>query len=220
MSRGMTGKMTRKMKRLPAFVFVLLAVVAAHPAHAFLGFGDVTYDPQNYAEITKLYEQTKSMYDTAMKQLDSMANVERSIRDAQQAYDSLATFSLKQAAAGLTPDGSNMKTIAGLRDELARTGGGLSQNTGFVQYQLSQIRQLENLDLLQKASSTNVSDSTNKNSQADTGRITAQSTSALASLAAAEQQRKTQEDYARAAAAQGEADNFGNAGKVYEAIGK
>ena len=209
--------MTREMKRLLVFVF---AVAVANPAHAFLGFGDVTYDPENYAEITKLYEQTKSMYDTAMKQLDSMANVERSIRDAQQAYDSLATFSLKQAAAGLAPDGSNMKTIAGLRDEVARTGSGLSQNTGFVQYQLSQIKQLENLDLLQKAATTNVSDSTNKNSQADTGRITAQSTAALASLAAAEQQRKVQEDYARAATAQGEADNFGNAGKVYEAIGK
>ena len=51
-------------------------------------------------------------------------------------------------------------------------------------------------------------------------RITAQSTSALASLAAAEEQRRVQEDYAQAAAAKAVVDNLNHSNKVYEAMGK
>ncbi len=205
------------MKKYFIFAFAFLL---ANPAHAFWGVGDITFDPTSYGEISALYKKTIEMYENAKKQLDGLASIEKSIKDAQASYDTLANTDLKQVAAGLRPDSNNTKTAAGLRAELARMEGGADQNAGYIRYQLARIQQLENLELLKKVSASNTSQSTGNINQATKESITAQSTATLAALAAAEEQRRVQDDYARAAGVQATVDNLNNSKKVYEAIGK
>ena len=68
------------MKRLLAFVF---ALAVANPAHAFLGVGDITFDPTSYAQLTKQYQQAVELYNNAKKQLDGLVSIEKTINDAQ-----------------------------------------------------------------------------------------------------------------------------------------
>lgn len=205
------------MKRLFA-LFVAAAI--STPAHALLGMGDITYDPQSYAQLTKIFEESKKMYEATKQQLDTMASMERTIREAQQAQETLANTHFRDLAGQLRPDGNNTKTAAGLRAELANLESKGGQSAGYVTYQMSRIKNLENLELLQKVSAENVGDATGRVNQATAERITAQSTAALASLAAAEEQRKVQDDYARQAAANAHQKNMKDSAKVYESMGK
>ena len=202
------------------FVALLVSVLFTSRAHAVFGVGDISFDPTVYGEVAALYKQTTELYETAKKQLDGLASIEKTIREAQQAYESLANTDLKQVVKGLKPDKNRGKTIGAMRAELERVGNGVGQNAGYIRFQLSRITQLENLELLKKASAANTEQATGKMNAATAERITAQSAATLASLAAAEEQRRVQEDYAHAAAAKAVVDNLNNSNKVYEAMGK
>jgi hypothetical protein len=205
------------MKRLIAF---LLIAAVANPAHAFWGIGDVTFDPTSYGEIVKQYEQMVKMYETAKSQLDSLAKIEQTIKEAQQAYDTLASGDIKNVVAGMKLDTNNTKTAAGLRAELANMENHGTQSVSYVNYQLSMIGQLENLAALQKASSNNMQQSTGNPNTATSASITAQSTSTLAALAAAEELRRVQDDYQKQKAAKTVVDNLQDSTKLYGAIAK
>lgn len=202
------------------FLIFIFSSMFVSPAHAIWGVGDITFDPTTYGEVSALYKQTTELYDTAKKQLDGLASIEKTIKDAQQAYDSLANTDLKQVVKGLKPDKDSGKTFGAMRAELERVENGVGQNAGYIRFQLSRITQLENLELLKKASAANTEQATGKMNAATAERITAQSAATLASLAAAEEQRRVQEDYAHAAAAKAVVDNLNNSNKVYEAMGK
>jgi hypothetical protein len=205
------------MKRILVFIS---ALVVACPAHAFLGVGDITFDPSTYGEVVKQYEQVVKLYEAAKQQIDSLAKIEKTIKDAQTAYDTLSHADMKSVAAGLTPNTNNVKTAAQLRAELARMESAGGQSTNYIKYQLYQIDQLDNLATLQKAAASNTDQATGKTNTATDEKITAQSTAALAALAAAEQQRKTQQDIANAASNKALADNLDNASNVYKAMGQ
>lgn len=202
------------------FLIFIFSAMFVSPAHAFWGVGDITFDPTTYGEVSALYKQTTELYDTAKKQLDGLASIEKTIKDAQQAYDSLANTDLKQVVKGLKPNKDSGKTIGAMRAELERVENGVGQNAGYIRFQLSRITQLENLELLKKASAANTEQATGKMNTATAERITAQSAATLASLAAAEEQRRVQEDYAHAAAAKATVTNLNNSRSVYEAMGK
>ena len=208
------------MMKRTLFVALLVSVLFTSRAYAVFGVGDISVDPTVYGEVAALYKQSKELYDTAKKQLDGLASIEKTIREAQQAYESLANTDLKQVVKGLKPDKNSGKTIGAMRAELERVGNGMGQNAGYIRFQLSRITQLENLELLKKASTANTEQATGKMNAATAERITAQSAATLASLAAAEEQRRVQEDYAHAAAAKAVVDNLNNSNKVYEAMGK
>ena len=205
------------MKRLLAFVF---AAAVANPAHAFWGVGDITFDPTSYAQLTKQYEQAVELYNNAKKQLDGLVSIEKTIKDAQMAYDTLASTNLKTVASGFSLNSGDSKTAAGLRAQLAGMENGTTQTAGYLSYQLSQLNQLENLALLQKATASNLKQASGKINPTEAASITAQSSSTLAALAAVEAQRRQQEDIAKTAAAQAEINNLDNAKTVYKAMGK
>ena len=205
------------MKRLIAFVFI---AATANPAHAFWGIGDITFDPTTYAEVAKQYEQMLKMYETAKSQLDSLAKIEQTIKEAQRAYDTLASGDIKNVVAGMKLDTHSTKTAAGLRAELANMESHGTQSVSYVNYQMSMIGQLENLAALQKASSNNMQQSTGNPNAATSASITAQSTSTLAALAAAEEQHRVQEDYQKQKAAKMIVDNLQDSTKLYGAIAK
>ena len=205
------------MKRLLAFVF---ALAVANPAHAFLGVGDITFDPTSYAQLTKQYQQAVELYNNAKKQLDGLVSIEKTINDAQRAYETLASTNLKTVASGFSLNSGDSKTAAGLRAQLAGMENGTTQTAGYISYQLSQLNQLENLALLQKASASNLKQAGGKINPTEAASITAQSSSTIAALAAVEAQRRQQEDIAKTAAAQAEINNLDNAKTVYKAMGQ
>jgi len=205
------------MKRLLAFVF---ALAVANPAHAFWGVGDITFDPTSYAQLTKQYQQAVELYNNAKKQLDGLASIEKTINDAQRAYETLASTNLKTVASGFSLHSGDSKTAAGLRAQLAGMENGTAQTAGYISYQLSQLNQLDNLALLQKASASNLNQAGGKINPTEAASITAQSSSTIAALAAVEAQRRQQEDIAKTAAAQAEINNLDNAKTVYKAMGQ
>ena len=198
----------------------ILAAFAVSPANAFWGIGDVTFDPTNYAELVKQLDQMKKMYETAKTQVEGLMKIERTIKDAQQAYKIIASGDLKTAMGQLKVDPGNLKTAAGLRAELANLESKGTQNVEYVKYQLSLVGQLENLQALQKASSTNAQQSTGQMNVGTAAAVTAQSTATLAALAAAEEQRRVQEQYEKQKAAKQVVDGLDDASGLYKAIGK
>jgi len=105
------------MKRLLAFVF---ALAVANPAHAFWGVGDITFDPTSYAQLTKQYQQAVELYNNAKKQLDGLVSIEKTIKDAQRAYETLASTNLKTVASGFSLNSGEQQNCCGL----ARAVGG------------------------------------------------------------------------------------------------
>ena len=206
------------MKRFFAIVFVFLL---ATPAHAVLGVGDITFDPSSYGAIVDNYKQMVKMYENAKKQLDTLASVERSINEAQRAYETLGSFSTKSALQGLLGDNGNIKSAAELRAAVANVEGGVSQNTAYVNYQFEQINQLDRLATLQKASADNATQAANKGTNTATNTaIAAQSAAATAALAAAAEQRRIKQETEAGIVAKAAAKNLQNSTKVYEAMGK
>lgn len=206
------------MKKIFAFALVF---VTATPAHAVLGVGDVVFDPSTYGQVVKQYEQMMKLYENAKGQLDKLVSIERTINEAQAAYDTLGSFSLQTAIDGLRENGNDIKSAAQLRAALANTEGGAAQSSSYVQYQLSQIEQLENLAKLRKASSDNAKQAANKGTnQATSSAISAQSTATMAALAAAAEQRRIEEETQRGMTAKAANENLKNSTKVYEAMGR
>lgn len=53
------------------------------PALAFLGFGDVSFDPAAHAELVKLYEEALQLYRLTQKEVERAGEIRRFIRAAE-----------------------------------------------------------------------------------------------------------------------------------------
>lgn len=201
------------------FFALMAAALVATPAHALFGVGDLTFDPTTYGEVAKQYEQMVKMYNTAKEQLDGLVKIERTIKEAQQAVDTLSSGGIRQSIQGITGT-STVKSAADLRAEVANIESRGNQSAGFIQYQMSLIKQLDDLAALQQASAGNAKEATGKNSTATNTAITAQSSATVAALAAAEEARRVRDDSDRAAAAKAAADNLKDSKKIYKAMAK
>lgn len=202
-------------------VAVLMGALYQPPAYALFGVGDLSFDPTVYAEIVSLYDQTKELFDNAKKQLSSLADIQKTINEANQAYESLVNMDLKKLSADLAPrstDGSSNR-FAAMRSELDRIQSTAGSNAAYVQYQQQRLKNLESLDLVQSASASNTGRASDKTNAATSSQITAQSTSTLAALAASEEQRRMQEDMALAQSSKTQIDNLQGTRGIYEAIG-
>jgi len=191
------------------------------PAQAIVGIGDISFDPTVYAELVSIYDQGKELFDTVKKQLSSLADIQKTINEANQAYESLVNMDIKKLASDLAPrgtDGSSNR-FAAMRSELDRIQSTGEGSAAYVQYQKQRITNLENLELLQTASATNTDRASSKTNAATSSQITAQSTSTLAALAAAEEQRRVEEDIGREHGRRIEKDAINSAGSIYKAIG-
>lgn len=65
-----------------AVVSLLLCAVA--PAHAFLGIGDVSFDPATHLELVKLYTEALRLYHVAREQVRRERDIAETIRAAQR----------------------------------------------------------------------------------------------------------------------------------------
>ncbi len=198
-------------------LFLFLAVCST-PAYAFWGVGDVTFDPTTYGEVANLYKQTVDLWNTAKSSLNTLNQVRQTLNDAKAGVDALKNFNLKQTAGNLTGNGSADK-INALRAEMSNVEGGLSGSASYLNYQRQRITNLQNLEKLRGESAKNLSKASDTTSADANGKITAQSTSTMAALAAAESQRKEQQDMATARDAEQRRSLVGESSKIYDAIG-
>ena len=180
----------------------------------------VVYDPSAYVQMLEMIKQAEEMYTTAKENLDKMVSIEKTMREAQAAYDTLSKLDLQQATKGLMPGKESDSSFAALRAQIANTEGKVNQNSNFVTGNLDRVRQLENLEILKRASVTNLGVVAGAPNAATSAKVAAQSSATLAALAAAEEQRRIKEEIERSQAAKLEKDNFTNSKKVYEAMGK
>ena len=202
-------------------VAALVVTLYQPPAHALFGVGDLSFDPTVYAELVSLYEQGKEIFDNAKKQLSSLADIQKTINEANQAYESLVNMDIKKLSGDLAPrstDGSSNR-FAAMRSELDRIQSTAGGSAAYVQYQQQRLKNLESLDLLQNASASNTGRASDKTNVATSSQITAQSSSTLAALAASEEQRRVQEDMALAQSRKAEISNLQGTRNVYDAIG-
>lgn len=71
------------MKCRIALVAVLLLFTAPH-AQAFLGIGDVSFDPASHAELVKLYVELLHLYRTAREQVDRERQISHLLHEAER----------------------------------------------------------------------------------------------------------------------------------------
>lgn len=203
-----------------SLLFVLLAcVIFSTRSFAVLGVGDIVNDPQANSQFMTMIAQAKEMYQNAKAQLDGMVAIEKTIKEAQEAYEVLSKYDLDSAVKSLQK-GGGMTSFAALRSQIANTEGKASQNVSFVEGNFQRVQQLENLELIRTAAVKNGSQSSGKINALTAAQIAAQNSSMQLALQAAEEQRKLKEDAEKAQASKNDADNFKNTKKVYEAMGK
>lgn len=208
-------------KRRTLAVAALVVTLYQPPVQALFGVGDLSFDPTVYAELVSIYDQGKELFDTAKKQLSSLADIQKTINEANQAYESLVNMDLKKLSNDLAPrgtDGSSNR-FAAMRSELDRIQSTAEGSVSYVQYQQQRLKNLESLELLQTASASNTERASSKTNAATSAQITAQSTSTLAALAAAEEQRRVEEDIGREHGRRIEKDAIISTGSIYKAIG-
>lgn len=207
--------------RLLLGVLMVSAALYQPRAEAILGIGDVSFDPTAYSELVSIYEQTKQLFDTAREQLNNLARIQDTITQANQAYESLVNLDIKKIASDLRPQGTNgsENRFKALSGELSRVQSKAGGDLSYVQYQAQRLKNLESLDLLQSASTSNTERASTRTNAATSAQITAQSTSALTALAASEEQRRVQEEIALAQGRQHEVQNLHDSRDLYEAIG-
>jgi hypothetical protein len=182
------------------------------------------YDPTVHSEVVALLKQAKEMYQTAKKQLDRLNEVQRTLEEARQSYDTVVNTDLHALAKDLIPGQSlkgarGVEKIGALRAELERLEASGEGNVEYYRYQLSRLGNLDRLFLLQDASAKNVTKATTNLDERKSTQVIAQSTATLAALAAVEGQRREREEVQAAAAAKRDADLLAESAKIYHALG-
>lgn len=205
--------------------WLLPAALISSPAHAVLGFGDLTFDASTYGAVGQVVTQGKKLWDTTKKQLTSLDEIQRTLKDANAGVEALRNINLKKVASDLVPgsDPTNKDRINVLRSQMNSVESGVNGDTNYAKYQLQRIKNLETLQALQAESAKNLDAASNASKKSCTAcdtKITAQSTAALAALAATEQQRKQEQDIAAAEDARRQHDSFSQSSSLYDAIGK
>jgi hypothetical protein len=163
------------------------------------------------------------MYDTMMKQFDRMDKIQQTISRAAEAYDRLTNLDLHAMADSLKP-GQYMKNARGLegiqaaRAEMNRMKGSVQGGVYFVNDQLSRLNDLESMVGLQSVAANNAKQSSTDLDQRRSGQIVAQSTSVLAALASAEEQRRQQQAIADSMEKQRQDDLSHKSVELYESL--
>ena len=167
------------MMRLMLVVFIS-SVIFSTRVYAVLGVADtaVVNDPQANGQFLTMIAQAKEMYQNAKAQLDGMVAIEKTIKEAQEAYEVLSKFELDKALKSLQ-GGGDLKSFAALRGSIANTEGKVTQNIGLVEGNKERLMQLDNLELIRSAAVKNGSQSSGKVNAITVARIAAQNSSML-----------------------------------------
>lgn len=202
---------------------LLLCLLAASEAHAIGGVSDVVWDPKLEAQVIAVYDQTVELYNNAKSQLQTAAEMNRTIYEAEQAYDAIVNFNLRATAEkmfGFNSSGGaeGRWKIQGLVNDLNRMES-TGRNTGrFYTYQVGRLENMQAMFDYQEAATENIEAATEDIPERQSAQITAQSTASAAALLAAEDLRRQEEEAQKAAADEQDRRGFYDSKSVYRGL--
>jgi len=191
--------------------------------HALGGAGDVVWDPKLEAQVIAVYDQTVELYNNAKDQLKTAAEMNRTIYEAEQAYDAIVNFDLKATASKMFGFNSSQGNearwkIQGLLTDLNKMES-TGRNTGrFYDYQLGRLENMQAMFDFQESAAQNIEMATEDIPVRQSGQITAQSTASMSALMAAEDLRRQQEQVEKEQAAQHDRQRFYESKHIYRAL--
>ena len=204
-------------------IIFLLSLLAASDAYAIGGAGDVVWDPKTEAQVTALYHQTVDLYNTAKAQLQTAAEMNRTIYDAQQAYDAVVNFNLRATAQKMfgfksSAGAEGRWKIQGLLNDLNRMES-TGHNTGrFYEYQVGRMENMQAMFDYQEQAADNITTATQDIPERQSAQITAQSTASTAALMAAEDIRRQEEEAKKAQSDEQDRQGFYDSKSVYRGL--
>lgn len=213
------------MRRHTLYAFGVGLLLASAPAYAFLGFGDITYDPSNHAELMSIYEQVVKTYRLTTQQLEKANQIAATLERAQNSVQVIKNTNLHTLAQQFAPgsdvrDAQGLAKISALQASLEQEQSTASSNVGYYQAQINRLAALKRLVALQGASAQGMQQSSMALGEADSSRVTAQSTATLAALATLQVQHQTGASVANAQAAHRQDTFIGRTASLYRAVGQ
>ncbi len=191
---------------------------AAGPAQAFLGIGDVSFDPQSYGELVSIYGALQQSAVTLAGQLQTLRTLRAMEQHAQQTYQQIRDRNYHALAGGL----SSPLAADGLQAVRVRIRALMASDpadAGACRIELQQLDGLRRLQRLQQAAARNVAHASTDLSGRASARVTAESTATLAALAALAQQRQRAAALQHARARIDERGLVTASGDIYGALG-
>lgn len=209
--------------RRSALVALAGGLAISLPANAFWGIGDITFDPTNYAELVATGEKIYAMYNTLQTQLDRLSKIQDTIQKASEAYDRLTNLNLHSMADGLTPgkymnNSHGINGIGAARSELYSLKSNASSDYNYIKGQVSRLDDLERMMGLQQVAANNAKTSSTDLTERQASQVTAQSTSVIAALATAEEQRRQQQDMGAASESQRQTQMTDQSATLYKQL--
>ena len=181
------------------------------------------WDPKLEAQVIAVYKQTVELYQNAKDQLKTAAEINRTIYEAEQAYDAIVNFDLKTTANKMfglhSSQGSEGRwKIQGLVNDLNKMES-TGRNTGrFYDYQLGRLENMQAMFDFQESAAENIATATEDIPQRQSGQITAQSTASMSALLAAEDLRRQQEQVEKEQALDYDRRRFYDSKHIYRAL--
>ncbi len=204
-------------------VLLLCCVLVSSRAQAIGGISDVVWDPKLEAQVIAVYDQTVAMYKTAKQQLQTAAEINRTLYDAEQAYDAIVNHDLRATAERMfgfqSVGGAEGRwKIQGLLNDLNRMEA-TGRNTGrFYSYQRGRLENMQAMFDYQQQASENIRQATTDIPERQSAQITAQSTASTAALLAAEDLRRQDEAARQAQADEQARRGFYDSGAIYRGL--
>ena len=204
-------------------IAIVLNLLMVNQVHALGGVGDVVWDPKLEMQVIALYDQTIELYNNAKDQLKTAAEINRTIYEAEQAYDAIVNFDLKATANKMfgfkSSQGSEGRwKIQGLINDLNKMES-TGRNTGrFYDYQVGRLENMQAMFDFQESAAENIETATGDIPVRQSGQITAQSTASMSALLAAEDLRRQQEQLEKEQAAEHDRRRFYDSKQFYRAL--
>ncbi|HUW97647.1 MAG TPA: hypothetical protein VMV40_02235 [Acidiferrobacter sp.] len=188
-------------------------------ASAFLGIGDVTFDPPVHAELISLFDQTMAIYRTTMSELHRMEAVEAALQTAQRDVKAITNGNLIHYEETAMPVGipPSIGQYFDAAQGITQTATDLS---GYYQQQVRRVQQLTRLNWLVRATSEDARLSATRLGAKTSGDVTAQSSATVATLAVQSAQSMQARAIRRAAERRNERRLPEQALPLYEAFGQ
>ncbi|MHB8454003.1 MAG: hypothetical protein ACYDDO_04740 [Acidiferrobacterales bacterium] len=204
-------------KRLFAVIGVW-AISSLVPAWAFLGIGDVSFDPTNYGELVSIYSELEQSYTTLSNQLQTLQDLKSITTQAQQSYDSIRNKDYYALAGRLAP-ALKLDAVSATQARIEALLNKDPANRPAYEIELRQLKNIAALMKLQGAASQNLNGASRDLNSRDSGQVTAQSAATLAALAAAEARSHSIKTAGQAQASIDAGNLVHGAGAIYRSLG-
>lgn len=197
---------------------VLLWVLGTGTALAFLGVGDVTFDPPVHAELISLFNQTLEICRTAQDELRRMEAVQQILKNAQRDAKGIANGSLLRYETNRLPAGipGALGADLGWARGLARSGSDVGW---YYRQQIRRFHELTRLNWLVRGTGEDIRLAATPIGEKTSGDVTAQATATLAALAAENARSAQRRAIRRAAERRNGRDLPMRARALYKAFG-